>query len=360
MKERDDLLKELEPRLKAIVESALKNHGFTPVREKQQTILPYLDKKPHERDWILYEASCRREKIMFFKILKYAVDYLNIKHNYCGNGRPNAFIDDIIKSHCIRLYSNYSSWRCESELEFARSLGIIEQVYKRSTLLKYLKSPLVTSKLNELYKLIASPIAPIESHLLADASGIGQAYACKRWVEVRDKPEQWRYYRKLHILSGAKTKIVVSCKITEGKCHESPFLPELINERPKEFCPRYISADAGFLSKSNVKAISKAGAIAFIKPKKNVSIPSRGISSAWGSMLRLWKENQDLFAQYYHVRSNVESFFSQYKRKFGFTCRAKSPVSQENEILSKIVCHNAVILARAMVEFNLDVKFMAS
>ncbi|GAF99504.1 unnamed protein product, partial [marine sediment metagenome] len=196
-----EIQKELLPVYELIMKAAVKSNSFSPLQYKQSSFIEVPLKEEFKRDWVSYEAECKREKFMFFKILKHSVEYLNLEYKYKGNGRPSAFIDDIIKSLCIRFYSNYSSWRCNSELEITRSMGVIENVYKRSTLNKYLQSRIITKKLHKLYKLIADPIAPIETHFSADATGFGQAYGNKRWIEVRDEPKQWRYYRKLHIIS---------------------------------------------------------------------------------------------------------------------------------------------------------------
>ena len=56
-------------------------------------------------------------------------------------------------------------------------------------------------------------------------------------------------------------------------------------------------------------------------------------------------------------RSNVESTFSMMKRKFLPYVRSKSDKAQFNEMLCKVVCHNANVLCTAMFELNLDIRF---
>ena len=77
-------------------------------------------------------------------------------------------------------------------------------------------------------------------------------------------------------------------------------------------------------------------------------------------MIWFWRKYEDLFRMHYHQRSNVESTFGMLKRKFGYYVRSKSEVGQENEILCKIVCLNAAILGEAILEFNLNPKFMVN
>lgn len=318
-------------------------------------------KKVYSQQWSIYEKACSQEKLMFLKILKDAVDYLNIENSYKGNGRPPAYYDDIVKSICIKAYSNYSSWRAESDLKIARAMGIIDFVPRRSTLNKYMQNEMVTGMLHKLYKIIAEPLSLVEVYFCADATGIGKAYGNQHWIKVRHTKEemkQARDYKKLHIVSGVKTNIICSAKITEGNRHESPYFKSLIDDTAKIFDVKEVSADAGYLSKDNVKAVSDIGAVPYIMPKKNVNVPSKGRASAWGGMLRLWKNYQMFFAEHYHKRSNVESTFSALKRKFGGFCRCKKPESQENEILAKIVCFNASVLAEALLSYDLRKGFL--
>lgn len=323
----------------------------------------YGEKRTYPRNWSLYEKACSQEKLMFFKILKDAVDYMMINYEYKGNGRPPAYYGDIVKSLCIKSYSNYSSWRTESELRIARSMGIIDEVHKRSTLLKYMQSKKVTELLHRLYKIIAEPLAEVELYFAADATGISNAYGNTSWMKIRHTKEEEKHrreYSKIHIVSGVKTNIVCSARVTRGEAHESPYFKPMLDDTAKIFNVKEVSADAGYLSKKNVKTVANIGAVPFIMGKKNVSVPKAGKMSAWGAMLRLWKHHQMFFAEHYHKRSNVESTFAMIKKKFGNFCRSKKPQSQESEILCKIVCHNAVVLSKALLSYDLRKGFMAS
>jgi len=167
-----------------------------------------------------------------------------------------------------------------------------------------------------------------------------------------------REYSKLHIITGIKTNVICAAKITKGQANDSPQLPELLDGTSRIFKLKEVSADAGYLSRENVKAIIKVGAVPYIKGKKNVNITFKGRDSAWNVMLKKWKYSQMQFAQHYNLRSNVESTFSMMKRKFGDFCRSKKEESQESEILCRIVCHNIVVLAEALLSYNLSKGFM--
>lgn len=329
-------------------------------RLNQYTPKPFGTKKTYPQNWSLYAKASSQEKLMFMKILNDAVDYLNVEFKYNGNGRPPMYFADLIKSMCIKSYNNYSSWRVESELKIARAMGIIDEIPKRSTLMKYMQDPMITKMLHSLYKIIAEPIAPIEIYFSADATGISNAYGNIRWMKIRHTKQEAKKikdYSKIHIISGVKTNVICSVKITKGNKHESPLFKPLLDDTARVFNIKEVSADAGYLSKANVKAVSDLGAVPFIMGKKGVHVPKTGKSS-WGLMLRLWKQHQMFFAEHYHKRSNVEATFGALKRKFGDFCRCKKPESQENEILCKIVCFNTSVLSEALLNYDLKCEFI--
>lgn len=324
-------------------------------------------KKTYKQNWAVYYQAARTEKLMFFRILYDVVEYLDIPQSRTGfAGKPSADLKNILKCLCIKAYSGLSSWRVESELEIAKELKIIDIVYKRSVLNKYLNKPEVSFWLHKIYQTIALPIFNVEDKLIeeklaTDASGISVAYGKKQWVEVRLEKQLHRDYKKLHIISGTRTNIICVAKVTRGKDHESPHLKSLLMDIKGKFPARELSADAGYLSKKNVDLISECGMIPFIMPKKNSNPQNKGKSKgAWSKMIWFWKKYESLFRMHYHARSNVESTFGMLKRKFGYYVRSKSEVGQENEILCKIVCLNAAILGEAMLEFDLKCEFMVN
>ncbi len=355
----EDLSKESEWFYKT-VSPPLKSKLFNrddDIQEELNSFVP-IEPKKYTQDWKVYYQACRTEKLMFLRIIKDAIDYLIMENKY-GYGRPAAFFSDIIKSICIKSYHNLSTWRLESELKLCKSMGIIDNVYKKSCISKYMNSKDVTEVLHELYKIIAEPLIPIETQYAADATGISNAYKAKKWIDVRLDRQEHKQYNKLHIISGTLTNIIVSAKVTEGIRHESPVFKDLM-VGIKRFKVKEISADSGYLSRKNCELIQDNGAVPYILPKKNVKAYSKGTGTAWHTMINLWKKHQMLFASHYHRRSNVESTFGALKRKYGDFCRCKLPVTQENEILARIICHNSAVLSEAMLSNDLEPKFMDS
>lgn len=229
-------------------------------------------------------------------------------------------------------------------------------------LIKYMKDPKVTMLLHNLYKVLAEPLVTIENYFSIDASGISNFYGNTRWIKIRHTSAEGvrrHEFTKLNVFSGVKTGIIAAVDITEGNRHESPGFKPLLDETTRLFDVHEIYADAGYLSKENVKACAGHGITPYIWGKKNVHISMRSKPTPWYSMLREWKYQREIFAERYFLRERSESMFSSLKRRFGDFIRSKYKNAIMNEILAKIVCYNASVLASAMMEYDLNLGFIA-
>ncbi len=68
--------------------------------------------------------------------------------------------------------------------------------------------------------------------------------------------------------------------------------------------------------------------------------------------------NRDEFLQHYHKRSNNEIVFHMVKSKFGDSVRSKEWVSQMNEVLLKILCHNICVVIQEMHELGIKPQIL--
>ncbi len=351
----------LYPDLRRLSENVYKNvrPATREVQEELPTYLhkPTTPKKTYSQDWPSYYAACRTEKLMFFRILKDAVDSMDLPEQQAAIGRPTACFKCVIKALCIKAYSNLPSWRVESELRMARSMGVIDCVYRKSCVSKYLNSKRTSWALQELFKIIAEPVALLESQYAVDSTGFSNFYKASKWIEVKLEPRAYKNYSKLHVLAGTLSNVVVAARVSEGKAGDSPFLEPLLKDA-KRFKIKELSADAAYLSRKNVDLVEEAGGTAYIMPKKNVKAWNLGSGGGWGRMIWMWRKHQMLFATHYHRRSNVESVFGMIKRKWGDFSRCKLPGAIENELLSRLVVHNAVVLSEAMLSNDARPLFM--
>ena len=173
-----------------------------------------------------------------------------------------------------------------------------------------------------------------------------------RWFDQKHGKLRAKHaWLKLHVMIGTLTHVVTGAKVS-GKA-DCPVLPELLAATAKQFKVREVSADKAYLSRKNLEAIDRVGAVPFI-PFKNNSVGMASTSEHWRKMWCHFSLKSEDFLARYHRRSNVETAMHMIKSKFGAAVRSKLPVAQVNEILAKLVCHNLACIVHAVNEFGID------
>ena len=140
-----------------------------------------------------------------------------------------------------------------------------------------------------------------------------------------------------------------------------PYLEPFVKKTAEYFHVREVSADKGYLSKKNYRAVDEVGATAYI-PFKTNSVGHNPDSHGkrdhlWERMFNYYTYRRNDFNNHYHKRSNVETTFSMIKAKFGPSVRSKTPVAQVNEALAKVLCHNICVLILSIDEFDIATEF---
>ncbi len=306
----------------------------------------------------MYNLAQTSEKLLFMRILNDAVNSMGIEYKYKGNGRPSIGIEDMVKCCVIKVFNCFSCRRTSPDLHMAMGLGYIEHVPHFNSISNYMKMPEISGYLDKLYRALATPFAGIESCFAIDATGFGKYNTI--WTKLDKKTQYSRCYNKLHIITGVRTNIITVAKITEGRDHDVMHFPELLRKTCRNFTVKEIYADKGYLSLYNVNAAKYNGAVPYIMPKGNTKLATKKRwknTEAWDIMVTMWRHNQEEFRRHYHLRSNVESTFSAMKRKFLPYIRSKHPIAQRNEILCKVVCHNASVLINGIFELGTKAEF---
>jgi hypothetical protein len=108
----------------------------------------------------------------------------------------------------------------------------------------------------------------------------------------------YNFWLKAHIIVGTRTNIVTSVEVTDNRTNDCPVLPILLNSTVKNFDVKRVSADKGYLSQSNTKAIADHGAEPFIAPKANTAFTrpidaSRKKTAAWDKMLHYYSYRRE-------------------------------------------------------------------
>lgn len=254
-----------------------------------------------------------------------------------------------------KVYSRFSSRRFTSDLRAAEVDGLIDKAPHFNSVLRYMASPELTPVLAHLVQVSSLPLTAIESDFAVDSTGFGTS-TMRTWFSTKHGREvQGREWRKVHAMAGVRTHIVTAVEVSPQSSNDAPFLPALAATTAENFTLREVSADKGYLTKSNADAVEKFGAVPFIPFKINSVEPPEG--TAWARMYHLFAYRRDEFLSHYHERSNVETVFAMMKAKFGDNLLSKTEVAQTNEMLAKVIAHNLCVLIQSFHEIGVEPSF---
>lgn len=140
----------------------------------------------------------------------------------------------------------------------------------------------------------------------------------------------------LYITTIVDSRQIVQSFSLESK-QECPLMHDLVKELSKKLSDnpqirKKLTLDAGFVDRKLTELISNSNMEPFIFPKKNLTFRAKG-SLAWKKMLNWFIKDIQGWLKEYHIRSNVESFFSSLKRIFGIVTKRN-----HNSIYVQVLC----------------------
>lgn len=323
-------------------------------KEKQTKLKDFIpkEKKTYSQDWHAYNSAQTREKVVFLKLLKELIDYLNLKE-IKRVGRPGMPLDEMLFCLAVSTYCGRSSRRTVSELTIAQRLGLITQVPHFNTLLKYFKKREIKQLLERLIRLSSLPLRVVEEDFAVDSSGFSTS------VYGEWKRHKWngdnthKHWMKARVISGVKTNVITHIIVTNQHVADSVKFKRLVESTGEDFIMREVSADKAYSSRKNLQLVSDLGAIPFIPFKKNTTGNARGCQ-IWRQMWMYFMFHEDDFNEHYHKRSNAETVFAMMKRKFTHHLKTRNEESQANEVLTIALCHNICVLIQEIFELKLD------
>lgn len=176
-----------------------------------------------------------------------------------------------------------------------------------------------------------------EGSLLVDATGetTGQ-YG--RWRD--DKTTRARQYRKAHAGVGARSRQFLAFRVTRGARNDSLEFARLHRQATANARFEAVKGDGGYASRAHATRVRDAGQTPYLKPAKTVTAKTKG-SRAWRDMVTSFWETPVQWLAAYHERSQVESVFSAFKRRFGAALRATRWRAQRVELELRAVAYNA-------------------
>lgn len=311
--------------------------------------------RTYPQNWSAYNAAQTHEKERFLDLLR----------DLCGGvaesepqktGRPRLPIQDAIFSACFKVYSTVSGRRVMSDLRDAQAKGYIAKTPHFNSIFNALENPALTPILREMITESSLPLKAVEVDFAVDSSGFTTSRFVP-WFDHRygsvSRQHEWV---KVHLMCGVRTNIVTAVEIKDKDASDTKLLPALVDTTAQNFRLNEVSADKGYGSLKNYKAIQYHGAVPYIAFK---SIHTGRGGGLWSRMYHLYQFNRPEFMAHYHKRSNVESTFSMIKAKFRDHVRSKTPVAMINEVLCKIICHNICCLIQESHELGIDTTFWA-
>jgi len=315
----------------------------------------------YPQNWHAYNASQINEKDTFMKLLSDLCNEVENKEIPAGRaGRHSLQLRDMVFSSALKVYTTFSLRRFMTDMRTASDEGYVGKVCSYSSVSNYMRDKSLTPILLNLITLSAMPLRSIETKFAIDASGF-RTTKFTEYCKIRHGTEQEHHWIKAHICTGIKTNIITAVEVEaeEGNyCADSPqFIPLAKTTYESGFMMNEVSADKAYLSRDNMDYISSIGGVPYIPFKRNMVGKPKGHSHIWRKMFNYFVYNRDDFLAHYHARSNVESTFNMVKSKFGDLIRSKDNISQKNEMLLKVLCHNIVVLIHEINELGIEPDF---
>jgi transposase len=262
----------------------------------------------------------------------------------------------MIYSMVFKVFSTFSARRFTGDMEIAKEKNYLKVRPHYNSIYNYYQREDLTRLLTKIVTLTSLPLKTVEKDFAIDSTGFGTS-VFQRWFSFKHGKEiNSRRWVKCHFMTGVKTNVISSVKITTEFDADCPELPELVNKTSENFNMSEISADKAYLSRDNLKHIAEKNANAFI-PFKSNSVENQKGSKEWKRLYHYFMMYNDIFMEHYHKRSNAETTVFMIKSKFGDFVRSKTWTAQVNEVLCKVICHNICCVIQEMHELGINPNF---
>ena len=326
--------------------------GYVTIEGKQTEIIPVT----YSQNWANYNQAQSQEIELFDQFLYQLVSIIEEPEKNIG--RPKLELKDQIFCCIMKVYSQLSLRRAQCLYEQALQKQQINYAPHYNAISNTLLKSEMTQILKKLIQVSSLPLAGIESNFAIDSSG----FRCSTfglYCEKMHDVKRMHNWLKVHICTGVNTNIITDVIITDENVGDSPQFEKLICKTAEHFNIDEVVADGGYSSRKNHDVIGRLGGTAYIPFKENATGKSRG-SILWRKAFHYFQLHKDEFLEHYHKRSNVESTFAAIKMKFGETIKSRKRISQENEMLCKIIAYNITVLIHAMFELGITPNFFCN
>lgn len=203
----------------------------------------------YSQDWPAYNAAQVHEKERVAELLCGLCE--GIAQPPQGRGRPRLPLSDMVFAAVMKIYSTMSGRRASTDIRDLAAKGYLAIVPHYNSIFHYLDNKALTPILKAIVEESASPLKAVETEFAVDSSGFSTSFFL-RWYDAKwGRMRVERDWIKAHLIIGVKTNIVTSVEITDGMANDAPLLPELVTATANRFQIAEVSADKGYISKSD-------------------------------------------------------------------------------------------------------------
>lgn len=314
------------------------------------TVITQTVKKTYRQNWRAYNVSQQTEKEKLMELLSDITS--RIRQPAYDFGRPNNNLGDTMFSMVFKVYSTFSGRRFTTDMKIAKEMGYIDSTMHFNSIFNYFRKKELTPILAQIVTLTSLPLRTVEKKFAIDSTGIGTSIYQKWYSYKHGKEINSRRWLKCHFVTGTKSNIITSVKITPEYDNDCPQLSEMAKKTAEHFNMEELSGDKAYLSKDNFELINSLGGTFYVPFKTNSQASGNGM--IWKKMYHYFMLNNEEYLQHYHSRSNAESTVNMIKSKFGDRVRSKKWIAQVNEILCKVICHNLCCVIQEMNELGIE------
>jgi hypothetical protein len=179
-------------------------------------------------NWTAYNAAQSEEKHRFVELLADLCSTIPQPPRPPGAGRPRLPLSDMLFASVFKVYVGFSSRRFTCDLRDAYANGLIDTKPHFNSVSRYLANPQLTDTLKSLIALSSLPLKAVESDFAVDSSGFSTSRFVRWFNKKYGREVDNREWLKLHLMTGAQTKIVTSVEVTGWTAHDTYYFVPLV------------------------------------------------------------------------------------------------------------------------------------
>lgn len=253
-------------------------------------------------------------------------------------GRPPAKKRDIIKSLLFLELMRCQIQKSPSILSVYKEALGLGKIYAPRTLYKYRAKPSMTRILKRVQTRSADELWMKEELAITDATGNPRSKG-KTWSGDRTDPNKFREYDKAHYITGAKTLVIPSTRVTRGTWSDSPEFGPLVQETIPGSNIKAVLGDSGYPTIENFKTAKELGVTPYLKPKDNAVFHAHP-SNDYEKHVHYATKFPKRWKNVYRYRVKGECAIYAKKAAFGDIIRGRLRSSRRNQELCRDIVHN--------------------